>query len=250
LIRLELRDQVKRLEREPREEEKKDVDRKRHLLGAEFELLEGLQRRAVAATGELNAYKDVDNDFDNLDEDIIIENLTSSPPTSISPAADEFDSISPENRPLMMPSTCLHKEHPLRKVELRLRKVQANRYLTALREIIAAKSFQYTHVIRAAPRKNVITRARNTILQLNYKILFYSKVYDRCRDVLIRLAADVNTLQLYRKLTKQDLKASSAVMDPNTPGSTSLSLSWIWQVSTASERSPASLQECTTLSSF
>ena len=239
-----MRDQVKRLELEPREEEKKDIEHKRQLLAAEFELLEAYQRRAVAATGELDAYKDGENDFDNLDQDIIIEISTSSTPSSSSTAAEAVESISPENRSLLIPSTCLPEEHPLRQVELRLRKGQANRYLTALREIIAAKSFQYTHVVRAAPRKNVITRARNTILQLNHKISFYAKVYDRCRDALIRLAADTNTLQIFQKLTKQDLKASSAIMDPNTPGSTSLSLSWIWQVSTAGERSPATLQEC------
>lgn len=32
----------------------------------------------------------------------------------------------------------------------------------------------------------------------------------------------------YQVLTRQDLKSSTAILDPNQPGSTSLKLSWIW----------------------
>ena len=35
----------------------------------------------------------------------------------------------------------------------------------------------------------------------------------------------------YRILTKEDLKSSMAILDPNKPGSTTLKLSWIWHSS-------------------
>ena len=36
-------------------------------------------------------------------------------------------------------------------LELHLRQQQANRYIVALQEVIAEKSFQYSNVIRVAP---------------------------------------------------------------------------------------------------
>jgi hypothetical protein len=214
-------------------------------LGAEFELLAGYQRRAVAAPGILQEFKDEPNDFDNLDEELTglsvplpISTTTSETPT------EATNTIAPERRPLLLPSTCLPKEHSLSKMELHLRKDQANRYVMALREVIAEKSFQYTHIVRVAPRKSVITRARNTIIKLNFKIAFYCKVYSRCRAALIRLAADVDTLKKFQTLTREDVKASGAMVDPNSPGSSTLSLSWIWQISTSGNHSPANLREC------
>ena len=58
-----------------------------------------------------------------------------------------------------------------------------------------------------------------------------------------RLTADEETMTEFRVLTPHDVKASSAVVDPNSPGSTSLSLSWIWQTLMAGA-SPAKLHEC------
>lgn len=235
---------MRRVERYPQDDDKKEMERKRTFLLAEFELLSASYRRAVkfsgTAAGALIEYDEETDDFDNLDNEIMVEDDI---PDEASNSADVGDAnVAPERRPLLMPSTCLPKEHSLSNVELRLRKNQAIRYIMALREVIAEKSFQYSHVIRVAPRKQVLTRARKAILRLNDKISFYSRMYSRCRAALLRLAADSEISQ-FQILTKQDVKASSAVMDPNVPGSTSVSLSWIWQVSTA-EDSPAGLREC------
>jgi hypothetical protein len=223
------------------------VERKRNHLSTEIERLEACQRRAVNGSGQIREYEDEENLFDDLDADILGIVISETQPQltyNFATPAEATDNIFPEKRPLIMPSTFFPKDHPLSKTELRLRKKQGSRFITALREIIADKSFQYTHIIREAPRKAVITRARNTIIKLNLKIAFYCKVYGRCRAALIRLAADEDTLDIYRTITKQDVKASSAIMNPNSPGSTSLSLSWIWQLSAAGERSPANLLEC------
>lgn len=166
------------------------------------------------------------------------------PPENPSEPLEMIDTIGPEKRPLIIPSTSLPVDHSLCKLEMNLRQQQAHRYINALKEVIAEKSFQYTSVIRVAPRKSVITRARNAILKLNHKIQFYAKVYCRCRAAFIRLGADKHILDRFRDLTKHDVKASSAIRDPNIPGSSSLRLSWIWQMSPADANSPSHLREC------
>jgi len=60
------------------------------------------------------------------------------------------------------------------------------------------------------------------------RISFHSQVYSRCRARLILLGADAATLQQFRELKKQDIKASTAILTPNEAGSTALELSWIW----------------------
>ena len=46
---------------------------------------------------------------------------------------------------------------------------------------------------------------------------------------MITLGADARTMTTYRPLTKDDIKASTAILDPNFAGSTRLQLSWIWR---------------------
>ena len=85
------------------------------------------------------------------------------------------------------------------------RQRQANRYIIALQNVIAEKSFQFSNIIQAAPRKSVVTRARNAVAKLN---------------------------------------ASGAIKDPNTPESSNVQLSWIWQMSDADNDSPTHIREC------
>ena len=114
-------------------------------------------------------------------------------------------------------------------IELIFRKNQANAHLHQLRELIVEKSFQYSDVLRNAPRKGVKTRARGTIKGINIQISLHCQVYSHCRSRLIDLGADAPTLQQFRKLTQEDIKASTAILNPNVAGSTTLQLSWIWQ---------------------
>ena len=113
-------------------------------------------------------------------------------------------------------------------LEILLRKNQAKTHLNHLHELIAEKSFQYSDLIRGAPRKRVITRARGTVKGINMRISFHSQVYSQCRSRLIQLGADTPTLQQFRELKRQDIRASTAILTPNEAGSTTLELSWIW----------------------
>ena len=91
--------------------------------------------------------------FDNLDEEVGephpfgSDHLQNPSNTSTTP---------PEHRPLHLPSSNnTATDHPLRQAELTLRIQQATQYLSALRDAIAQKSFQYSHVMRSAPSKGV-----------------------------------------------------------------------------------------------
>jgi hypothetical protein len=137
--------------------------------------------------------------------------------------------LSPECRRLSIPSTWLSPDDIYRVAELDLRIIQADRCIQALRDSIADKSFQYSHVIRVAPRKAVGTRARSIIAKLNQRISHYCRVYSSCRAAIVRLHPDAAILSKYRILTKDDVKSSSALLNPNQPGSSTLKLSWIWQ---------------------
>ena len=46
---------------------------------------------------------------------------------------------------------------------------------------------------------------------------------------MIHLGADNKVLERFQILKKEDVRASTAIINPNIPGSSSVKLSWIWQ---------------------
>lgn len=114
-------------------------------------------------------------------------------------------------------------------IEIKLRKEQAKNKLNRLRELIADKSFQFSHIIRHAPTKTIRTRAQNKVKALNHEINFHCRVYNRCRARMMHLGADSLTLRHFKVLVKSDVASSSAVLNPNIPGGTRMKLSWIWR---------------------
>ena len=159
---------------------------------------------------------------------------------------DSVSNVLPvELRPLSLPSTCSSYPTPDRAVELHLRIQQAERTIQALRDAIADKSFQYSDIIRVAPRKHVRTRARATITKLNYVIAYHSQIYCHCRAAMVRLGVDQSILDRYQVLLQEHVKSSSALLNPNEAGSSRLRLSWIWQSRMpGNSASIASLREC------
>jgi hypothetical protein len=85
--------------------------------------------------------------FEDLNNDT--ENPNPSGPDAKIGAADSDGFVSPpKHRLLNLPSHNLINNHPHRKVELSLRIKQATWYLSAVREAVAEKSFQYSHVMQ------------------------------------------------------------------------------------------------------
>ena len=194
-------------------------------------------------------YTSVEDGFDQWDDDHDAEEPEDArqrpaPATACNPA-DPNEIIPPERRPLILPSTHLPQGHPLRDVELRLRIARADAQLAAIREAVAEKSFQYSHILKAAPTKAVRTRSRTAIAKLNTRLILYCRLYGRTRAALVRLRANIQILNKYQILLKEDVKASTAMMQPNLPGASSLRLSWIWQTQWSGlESTPDGMREC------
>lgn len=138
----------------------------------------------------------------------------------------ETQDVLPEVVSFILPSTTLDDPDFMVR-ELRLRDIQIQTYLQQLRDIIAEKSFLYSHVIRVAPRKVVRTRARANVAKLNLSITHLSRAYTKARLAILRLGAKEVE---YPVLLPEHVRASTAILDPNEPGSSTLRLSWLWQL--------------------
>lgn len=149
-------------------------------------------------------------------------------PSVGSTAMPPADSVPVELQILFLPSNG-NVQGEWAHVELPFRKQQAEAQLNRLRDLIADKSFQYSHIMRQAPRKGVRTRSRAAIHELNMQIALHARIYGRCHSRLASLGADETMTNAFQILTRDDLKASTAMLKPNLPGSTQLKLSWIWQ---------------------
>lgn len=249
ICRIDVRDRVRRLKKEPRVECEREVERRRLKLTANFLLLDSLKSKendnGFVTPGELD--DEGADAFDNLDGDDDGDDTPGPDPAD--PDAIGLDTpsnnLQPEQRTLILPSTHMPNAHSLRKAELTLRIAQVKQNLTALREAVAEKSFQYCHVLRNAPTTEIRTRTRSVITKINDRIAHCCRVYGRARAALVRLNADEAKLNKYLVLSKDDVRASTAILKPNAPGSSSLRLSWIWQsrLGTPGVSSEA-MQEC------
>jgi len=113
-------------------------------------------------------------------------------------------------------------------IELEIRIEQATSQLNHLRDKIAKKSFQYSHVIREG-KKPMKLRLCVCVHEINHQIALHLAIYSKCRKKLITLRANAKMLtHQFKELKKEDVKASTAILKPNIPGSTKLKLSWIW----------------------
>jgi hypothetical protein len=240
------------LANDPREDDRKEVEKLRELLMSQFDVLEALRphlSQDVFGEAQGEEAREDPEAFDDLDADIRGGHTPDAAPVRRPRVAAETlgqsSLVVPERRRLSIPSTWVSQDNPYWMVELDLRIKQATKTLQALRDAIADKSFQYSHVIRVAPRKGVRTRARAAIAKLNHEIIYLCRVYGRCRAAMVRVGADDDMLKKYQILLKEDVRSSTALLNPNTPGSTRLQLSWIWRTGSAgNDTSPEALREC------
>ena len=229
----------------------------RQLILSHFALLERIRPiiGTAAHVKETGPHEYDDSKFDNLDEEEheMKNNRDDSSPygnaflsEEITPdtgPASKFEK--PEHKKLPIPSYLGSGECNYRQAELDLRLVQAGKALSTLRDLIAEKSFQYSHVIRVAPRRGVRTRARSTIAKINDMIGYRCRVYEHCRAALVKLNAGDVTLDKFRVLQRHDISSSTALLNPNEPGSSSHRLSWIWQTGRSTDNPDTmGIQEC------
>ena len=224
------------------------MERLRRILDTELKRLQSLHS-ALHQTASATVRNVVEDPHEESFNDSDDEDAEADPSggDQIIEGRDPEQDLPPERIPLHLPSSYNTNTtaHPFRQAELGLRVKQATRYLAALRDAIAQKSFQYSHVLRSAPSKGARTRSRTAIIRITDQVSHYSKVYCRARAALARLGADETTLTRFKVLTRDDVKASTAILDPNMPGSSSIRLSWIWETGPRiSGSAPDAIREC------
>lgn len=248
---------MRRLIKEPREEAQIEVERLRQSLSMDFFSLESHPEVVGLVGVQLPVFDaEIPTAFDDLNENSEASGGGLGPdpdPNLAGPSrprgvrGNDNDEILPESRHVILPSTHMRDNKPLCKAELNLRIKQATRFLQAIRDAVAEKSFQYSHVLRSALSNGVRTRSRASIAKTNDRIAFYCRVYTRARAAMVRLGSglgsDDTILETFKILQKDDVKASTAILNPNIPGSSNLRLSWIWQ-SGRSASGPDTMREC------
>jgi hypothetical protein len=128
--------------------------------------------------------------------------------------------------------------------EVSLREGQANDALHAVRVNLAHKAVIFRKTVRAAKSQAGTTRAWTQVRAVENVISHNVRVYSKCRKQLGKLGAD-QLLEKYRKLDKGDLKASTAIADPNARGQRNSTLPWFWSLDVKADTSSSDwMTEC------
>ena len=198
------------------------IDDKRDSLVAMFAQLKDLQTLAgiIENTGKEKPILDDETKYDEYEDE------------SLAPTVNEISS-SIERKVIILPSNgnVERSETNVSDLEISFRTRQADSQLIQLRDLIADISFQFSHVIRGQIRKNIRSRSQKRIKSLHNQLSLHARIYTRCRNHLVALKCDQSILGRFRILKKDDLKSSTAILDPNQSGSSSIKLSWIWHSS-------------------
>ena len=167
---------------------------------------------------------------------------------------DTTTALSAEEQHIRLPSRfgralCLGKLQPHARLELDLRKGQANDALHNIRLHVAEKSFIYgVGVRKGTTAVNLGHRGRqkafNQVHVLEAKIRQQARIYESARKAMEALGMSNEEQQNYPKLSKGDTNASTAVVDFNARGQRNEGLSWIWRTPHTMTRDSALMGEC------
>lgn len=165
-------------------------------------------------------YDDIDDEYETPATDYV--SMAGTPVTQVL-----ADMLPIERQVLALPSNGT-SDLTLKALEIQARIKMADQQLERLRDLIADISFQYSHVIRPAPRKSMRLRGHAKVRNLNHELIYHARIYSNCRSSLIRMDCGPEVMDNYPALTKNDLRASTVILKPNTPGSFNVQLSWLW----------------------
>jgi hypothetical protein len=237
-FRLKLRAKLRHLRKNPGNIDLETIQSEREELTTLFIKLKQLQQVAGVAepnAPNLSSSETVDGWDDLAFDPVPISGEPTSSNSEATPARSQIPTnvvgpVTIEDQIIALPSNGNTNEI-YRNLEITHRISTSEDLLNHIRNLIAEKSFQFSHVIRVSPRKGVTTRARAAVRKLNNQIAEQCRFYTRCRSSLLILGADPSILSHFKVLNPTDVVASTAILNPNQPGSTSIKLSWIWQTS-------------------
>lgn len=252
IYRGDINNKVRRLRTNPREDDCERVVALRTELAIQFDVLAALERKlGVEAQTVQNVEDTIDvTHFNALETEHEAIDESDLPADTVTSATDHILS---ERRAINFPSNIILPPGPdvndnsmykYRSEELNHRVRRADTLLARIRDAIAAKSFQYSHIQHPATTKAVLTRSRATNAKITHSIVLLAKLYTANHRRLLLLLTGEKVLQRYKVLQTADVRASTAIIDPNEPGSKSLRLSWIWTMDAVDPNTPGGLTEC------
>ena len=127
------------------------------------------------------------------------------------------------------PDRCKELDTNLIKEEIALREGQANDALHAIRVHLGDKALIFRNTVRSAKSQASSTRAWTRVRSVEMAVNLNASIYSKCRLQLAKLP-NHDLLKKYLPLTKEDLKTSSAVADPNARGQRDTTLAWFWSL--------------------
>lgn len=165
-----------------------------------------------------------DQDHDDEDNPFI---------SQVNAISEEVDS---ECVPILLPSTiglekCLAAGlSEIVKKELTLRQGQANDALQGIRMALGKKSFLFRNNLRKSTSKVEKLRSWTDIGLVEAGVKHQAQIYRRARQALIALEASADIMKRYQKLTQDDLRTSTAVVNLNARGQRKTHLAWFWSM--------------------
>ncbi|PPQ94598.1 hypothetical protein CVT25_010606 [Psilocybe cyanescens] len=227
---LELQDKVRRLGTAPLEQDRQVVSQLHQVLTSMFGQIKQLQQAAkvpdIARSFDLVNFQD-EAEFDNDDQDGRHGPDASEWPTVDSRTESTSTTIFPERQTLSLPSN-FNVPQRFASAELELRKNQARNNIRRIRDIVANISFLYRYVVRTGNCTSIWNDGQKKVKSLNHAKILHTRIYSACRSRLIALKCEHEFLNIFRELTRNDLKPSTAIWKPNVPGSSKIELPWIW----------------------
>jgi len=155
-------------------------------------LVELKYAQQVASVDDLATPSSLERDIIHIWDEIVNEPLPAGPDTPQVPVPGPATILpdSPtgplpiEEQPISLPSNgnvpAIYHE-----LELSHRISHADHHLNRIQDLIAEKSFQYSHVIHVAPRKAVNTHSRAAVKKLNLEIALHCRLYSQCQTWLL-----------------------------------------------------------------
>ena len=127
-------------------------------------------------------------------------------------------------------------QHLLSK-EYQLRQGQANDALQGVRVSLANLSFEYGRKLRKIKKSKVKkTRAWATVHSVGRTLHLHRQIYSYAVNAISRLGDPEKMIgRQYKPLLKEDMKANTAVADPNARGQSRAKPAWFWNSNLAGD---------------
>ncbi|EDQ98116.1 uncharacterized protein LACBIDRAFT_336257 [Laccaria bicolor S238N-H82] len=121
--------------------------------------------------------------------------------------------------------------------EYQLRQGQANDALQGVRVSLANLSFEYGRKLRKIKKSKVKkTRAWATVHAVGRTLHHHHQIYSYAIDAISRLGDPEKKIgRQYKPLLKEDMKANTAVADPNVRGQSRAKPAWFWSSNLAGD---------------